>query len=159
MSIGNASDNVVAFSKVPSITAGGAKVANINENVPESTKMADNAPSRQEVDAKIAAASAQTRSDFEALRGEIRSEFASVRGEMQAGFNTLRADMHEMNAGISRWMLGTVLTIIGTMVIGLGGLTITLYNAVKPSAPATTQQQPIIINVPPAPPARSTSTP
>lgn len=72
----------------------------------------------------------------------------------------LRADMHEMNSGISRWMLGTVLSVIGTVVLGFAGLGLTTYNALKPtpapvqSAPAAAPAPPIIINnLPPAAPA------
>lgn len=65
----------------------------------------------------------------------------------------LRADMHEMNAGISRWMLGTVVTVIGTVVLGFAGLTLQLSNSLKPIQP---QAQPTVI-VLPQPPAPAAS--
>ncbi|WP_422012702.1 hypothetical protein [Roseateles sp.] len=81
----------------------------------------------------------------------------ATKGDVQTGFAELRADMQEMNAGISRWMLGTVLTVIGTIVLGFGGLAWTVSNktpaAVSPAVTAPAQQTaPIIINVPPYPP-------
>ncbi len=70
----------------------------------------------------------------------------------------LRADMHEMNAGISRWMLGAVIAIIGTIVLGFAGLMLNMTRALKPE-PATAQQAaPIVITIPaPTQPAPASS--
>lgn len=63
----------------------------------------------------------------------------------KADLAELRGDMHEMNANISRWMQATVLTVIGTVVLGFAGLGFTLMSAIKPAPQA---QQPTVIVVP-----------
>lgn len=78
-----------------------------------------------------------------------KSDMAELRLATKADMAELRADMHEMNAGISRWMLSTTITIIGTVVLGFAGLMYNLSGA-KPPAPAVQPAQPVVINVPQA---------
>lgn len=76
-----------------------------------------------------------------------KSDMAELRLATKADMAELRADMHEMNAGISRWMLSTTITIIGTVVLGFAGLMYNLSGA-KPPATAAQPTQPVVINVP-----------
>lgn len=77
----------------------------------------------------------------------------------KADLAELRGDMQEMNSNISRWTLATVITVIGTVVLGFAGLGLTTFNALKPAPAQQAQAQPpIIINVP-APPAPATPAP
>lgn len=75
-------------------------------------------------------------------------DLAELRGDMRAGFAEVRSDLHKMSADLHRWMLATVLTVIGTLLAALFGMN----QLARPTAAAS--QQPIIINVPaqPAPP-------
>jgi hypothetical protein len=59
----------------------------------------------------------------------------------------VRTDIQRVGAELHRWMLGTVLTVIGTMLAALFGLN----QVVNKQAPSTLP--PIIINVPAAPAA------
>ncbi|MCH8179778.1 MAG: hypothetical protein IIA02_08375 [Proteobacteria bacterium] len=76
-----------------------------------------------------------------------KSDMTELRLATKADMAELRADMHEMNAGISRWMLSTTITIIGTVVLGFAGLMYNLSGA-KSSAPAAQPAQPIVITIP-----------
>ncbi len=101
--------------------------------------------SREEMDARLATVQAEFRGDMVQLRGDMNAGFAEVRSDMKTGFAELRADMHEANAAISKWMLQTVLAIVGTVFVGLGGLALTTYNALKPAPSPTTQAAPVVI--------------
>ncbi len=59
-----------------------------------------------------------------------------------------KADLAEVRAEIHKWMLATVLTIVGTMLAAIFGVA----QVMKPGTPAI-QQPPIIINVPGTAPA------
>lgn len=137
------------------LLASGAFGVNLVNAIPktdENANMSDT-PSRQEVDAKIAASAAETRAEFSALRADM----AEFKTEVKTGFAEIRKEAHEMNANISRWMLQSIIAIIGTMVVGFGTLLWNISN--RPTAPAP-NQQPVIINVPSAaapPPAAPAS--
>ncbi len=58
----------------------------------------------------------------------------------------VRADLHQMDASVKTWMLGTVITIIGAMLAAIFGVAQTFKNSAPQAqiaAPA-----PIIINMP-----------
>lgn len=59
----------------------------------------------------------------------------------------LRADIHKMDASIKTWMLGTVITIIGTLLAAIFGVA----QVFKGSQPATQAAQPTVIVVPSTP--------
>lgn len=91
------------------------------------------------------------RTDFEKLRADMAKTTGELRTDMAKGFGELRADMHKNSVDIQRWMIATVIALF----LGFSGLFFTMNNSTKP-VPAATQpaaQQPIIINVPSAPPA------
>jgi len=62
----------------------------------------------------------------------------------KADLGELRGDVQKVSADISRWMLATMLTIIGAMLAAIFGV-----SQVYKSATAPPQVAPIIINVPP----------
>lgn len=111
-------------------------------------------PSRQEIDAKIAASAAGTRSEFEALRGDMaearasmKTDLSEMRAEVRTGFAEMKAELkaialtaqkenHEMNANMSRWMLGTTLTIVSTVVLGFAGLFFNITKSLSDLKPA-----------------------
>ena len=118
---------------------------------------------RQEVDARIDSSTARLEAKFSALSSEMRTGFAQLCAHVDTGFAQLRADqekvrtdnekvradnekmradMHLLFARISRWMLATVLLIIGTMVAGMVGF----YQIARAPQPVT--QTPITITVP-----------
>ena len=70
----------------------------------------------------------------------------------KADIGEIRSDMHKMNAEIKTWTLATMITIIGTMLAAIFGIS-QIYKASMPTAstPAI-QPQPIIIYAQPAPP-------
>lgn len=130
---------------------------------------------RQEMDAKIDASTARLEAKFTALCSEVRTGFAQLSAHVDTGFaqmradhekmradnekmradnEKMRADMHGFFSRMSRWMLATVLLIIGTMVAGM----VAFYQIARAPQPAL--QGPIIITVPgavvqtpPSPPA------
>lgn len=65
----------------------------------------------------------------------------------KADIGQIRADLHKMNAEIKSWTLATVLTIVGTMVASMFGISQALKAAV-PSATSPTPQAPLIITIP-----------
>ncbi|WP_157866662.1 hypothetical protein [Aromatoleum aromaticum] len=87
---------------------------------------------------------------------KIDARFASVEGRMDSlrdAVAEMRTDLHEMDASIKTWMLGTVLAILGTMLAAIFGIA----QIMKPfQQSVASQPAPIIINIPPsqaAPPA------
>lgn len=154
------------LSKASSITSGGgdgynggmeARIKSLEEAVKNLPTKADFAELRlsAQVDASI------LRTDFEKSRadttkatGDIRAEFEKLRGDVAKGFGDIRADMHKNSVDIQRWMIATVIGLF----LGFGGLFLAMSNALKQPAPspqttiqpASTQQPPIIINVPAA---------
>jgi len=128
-------------------------------------------PSREEIDAKLKASTADLRADFAELRselkadlGSLRVEFADIRSEMKSDMAEVKSalqsarsdhqkDVHEMNANVSRWMLQTTLAIIGTIVVGFAGLSVAIFNATKTSSTTAAVPAPVFITVPGAPAA------
>lgn len=71
----------------------------------------------------------------------------------KADIGEIRADLHKMNAEIKSWTLATVLTIVGTMLATIFGIS-QISKAGAPPATSTTQPVPIVITIPtPAAPA------
>ena len=85
---------------------------------------------------------AMTTSD---LFSKMQQGIAELRSEMRQGFADVDTRMQKMSADNKSWMLATVLSIIGTMLAAILGIS-QIYRA----APAPT---PIIITVPAAVPA------
>lgn len=100
--------------------------------------------SRPEIDAKFDA----IRSDMRADAASLRTEMASLHGDLRAGMESLRADFHKTGTASARWLLATA---IG-MVVGFGGLFLTMSNTLKPQAAAQPPVQ-VIVPQPPAPAA------
>jgi hypothetical protein len=92
-----------------------------------------------------------TKADVDVLRAQL--ETAAFRTDTK--FAELRSDMHKMNADIRSGILTMMLTIVGTMVAAIFGIS-QIYKGAIPTSPAT-QPAPIIITIPgvlsPAPPA------
>lgn len=93
-----------------------------------------------------------TKADLAALSAELRFEFreglhqnalatSALRSEMQQSFGEVRTEMQKLSADIKTWTLATVLTIIGTMLAALIGIS----QVTKATPPA-----PIIITLPAA---------
>lgn len=79
------------------------------------------------------------------------AEFQSAMNRIDLRFeqSATKSDIAEVKSEIHKWLLGTVLAIIGTMLAALFGIA----QIWKNSAPTTTAQPPaIIINVPSQPP-------
>jgi hypothetical protein len=75
----------------------------------------------------------QLHNAFNEFRGSVDTRFAELRGDMDKGFvelrhdmdkrsagvdialQQMRADMHQVHADISRWTLGSIITIIATI--------------------------------------------
>jgi hypothetical protein len=82
------------------------------------------------------------RVDVERLRLSTDAKFNELRGEItkaslvtDARFAEMRADMQKMNADIKTWTLATMITIVGTMLAAIFGIS-QIYKA---AAPATAQ--------------------
>jgi hypothetical protein len=75
----------------------------------------------------------------------------------KADMAELRGDMHKMNAEIKTWTLATMITIVGTMLAAIFGIS-EIYKVAAPVSNAA-QPAPVIINLPgpaiPAAPANS----
>jgi hypothetical protein len=84
-----------------------------------------------------------TKTDVEALRSDLRAELAQASLKADAKFAEMRADMRKMNADIKTWTLATMITIVGTMLAAIFGIS-QIY---KSSAIATA---PVIITIPAA---------
>lgn len=124
------------------------EVAQSEPDTAESS-MADT-PSRQEVDAKIAASSSSLKADFATLGADMRSEMSTMRGDIKAAVEALRGDMHKTASENLRWIVGTALTLAALTVTIL---TFVINNAAKtPQAqpPQAQSQQPVIVNVMPS---------
>lgn len=85
------------------------------------------------------------RADMQQSFGEVRSgmqqSLGELRAEMQKGFGELRTEMQKLSADNKTWMLATVLTIVGTMLAAIIGI-----SQVQKTAPPA----PIIITLPAA---------
>lgn len=97
-----------------------------------------------------------TKADLAELGAELRAELrdglhqnamatSALRSEMQQSFGELRTEMQKLNTDIKTWTLATVLTIIGTMLAAILGIS-QIYKTTPPPAP-------IIITIPGALPA------
>ncbi|MEX3972231.1 hypothetical protein [Paraburkholderia caribensis] len=110
---------------------------------------------------KADVAALPTKSDF----ADLRADFADFKAEMaghKSGIADIRADIQKSITENTRWTHTALVAMIGAFLVGVTGLLFTIYNATKPGAPrsepvsqpaAMTPQQPIIINIPPAPAA------
>jgi hypothetical protein len=78
------------------------------------------------------------------LRSAMQQSFGEVRSEMRQSFADMDGKMQKMSADNKSWMLATVLTIIGTMLAAILGIS-QIYKAAPPPVP-------IIITLPGAPP-------
>lgn len=94
-----------------------------------------------------------TKADVAELRGDMEKRFLNI----DTKFEELRRDMHKMNAEIKTWTLATMITIVGTMLAAIFGIS-QIYKGVTPAS-SSAQPVPIIINLPgsvvPAAPANS----
>lgn len=93
-----------------------------------------------------------TKADLAELRAEMRDglhqnaiAISELRGEMRQGFANVDRRFEKMSADNKSWMLATVLSIIGTMLAAILGIS-QIYKAAPPPTP-------IIITVPAAAPA------
>ena len=83
-----------------------------------------------------------TKADVEALRAD--NQIAARKTD--AAFAEMRADMQKMNAEIKSWTLATMLTIVGTMLAAIFGIS-QIYKGAAPVA-AVAPPAPIIITIP-----------
>jgi hypothetical protein len=65
----------------------------------------------------------------------------------KADIGEIRADLHKMNIEIKSWTLTTVLTIVGTMLAAIFGIS-QISKAVVAPATSTIQPAPIVITIP-----------
>jgi hypothetical protein len=72
--------------------------------------------------------------------GELRMEMGELCAEMHKGFVELRTEMQKLSADNKTWMLATVLTIVGTMLAAIIGISQVQKTAAPPA--------PIIITLP-----------
>ncbi len=89
-----------------------------------------------------------TKADLSDLRADMKISAA----ELRESFAELRADMHKVDSEHKKWIMTTVLSVMGTGVAVAGFLFATLRDKPQPPQPA---QAPIIITLPSqaAPPA------
>jgi hypothetical protein len=94
----------------------------------------------------ISALHSEMQQSFAAVRSEMHQSSADVRSEMHQSFanvhieiQQVRTDMQKLSADIKTWTLATVLTIIGTMLAALVGIS----QVTKATPPA-----PIVITLP-----------
>jgi hypothetical protein len=78
----------------------------------------------------------------DAKLGELRAEFAKAGLSTDAKLGELRADMQKMNAEIKTWTLATMITIVGTMLAAIFGIS-QIYKGTTPAS-----QAPINITIP-----------
>ena len=78
--------------------------------------------------------------------GELRAELGKASLRTDAKLGELRADTHKMNAEIKSWTLATMITIVGTMLAAIFGIS-QIYKGAAPASPAA-QPAPIIITIP-----------
>lgn len=91
---------------------------------------------------------ARVKSLEEALKNlPTKADMTELHLANKADFAELRADMHKNSVDIQRWMIATVIALF----LGFSGLFFTMNNSTKPANTPTSQQAPIIINVPAAP--------
>ncbi len=83
-----------------------------------------------------------------------KADLAELGLAAKADMAELRADMHKVDSSIKTWTLATMITIIGTMLAAIFGVSQIFKTASAPSAQPA--QAPIIINVPPAAPTPPT---
>lgn len=128
-------------------------------------------PHNGDMDARLAKLEAliptlSTKEEVVKLRGETKEGFAdlrtsieSVRGEINTSAESVRSEMHKGTAEIIKWI---VVTAVGLGVAAITVGTFVLNNAM-PKAPASANQQPIVITLPqgyergngaPTPPAK-----
>jgi hypothetical protein len=81
----------------------------------------------------------ELRAEMHKRFGESRVETGELRLEMQKGFGEIRTEMQKLSADNKTWMLATVLTIVGTMLAAIIGIS----QVQKATPPA-----PIIITLP-----------
>ncbi|MDL2354338.1 MAG: hypothetical protein QFF03_03675 [Pseudomonadota bacterium] len=82
----------------------------------------------------------ETRLDIILPTLATKADIAEMRAEM-------RADLHKMNAEIKTWTLATMLTIVGTMLAALLGIS-QIFKASSTPPVAMVQPAPIIITLP-----------
>lgn len=143
-----------------SISAADPKIFTIAyDKTPESDikKPMSDTPSRQEIDAKVSASAADTRSEFHELRADViimksevkgdlsvmRVEVADMRTEMRTGFAEVRGEMAKNQSELVKWFVGISVSMAGITIAALSFM----MNANKLQAP-TSPSQPIIINLP-----------
>lgn len=102
----------------------------------------ENAPSREEIDAKIGRASAEFNSSVIGLRKDMDVGFAEVRKEMEVGFSNIRADMANQSKETVKWAVGLAVAIVSILLTA----SIAIFN--KIDKPQSQNSQPIIINIP-----------
>lgn len=68
----------------------------------------------------------------------------------KADIGEIRADMHKMNAEIKTWTLATMITIIGTMLAAIFGIS-QIFKSTNAAPASSAQPAPIIIYAQPAP--------
>lgn len=103
-----------------------------------------NTPSREELDAKLAANKAEVEARLANFDTSIKTGFAELRAEMAKQ----TAEMHKGTADLIKWAIGLGIAIVGTTV----GILTFVINNVIPKSPVQTAAQPapIIITVPAA---------
>ncbi len=95
--------------------------------LPTLTNKADYESLRLEIEKSTLA----NKADIEKLRGEI--EKSTLRTDVK--FAELRSDMHRMNTENRSWMLATMITIVGTMLVAVFGIS-QVYKGAALLAPA-----------------------
>jgi roadblock/LC7 domain-containing protein len=97
------------------------------------------------------------RADMHKMHGEMRAEMHKMHTEMHAEMremndclHQMNADMYKMNAEIKTWTLATMLTIVGTMLAAILGIS-QVFKASSVAPVAAPSPAPIIIYAQPAP--------
>lgn len=100
---------------------------------------------RSEMHRSFANFRSEMQQSFADFRSEMQQSFADLRIEMRQGFADVDAKMQKLSADNKSWMLATVLSIIGTMLAAILGIS-QIYKAAPPPVP-------IIVTIPGALPA------
>jgi hypothetical protein len=102
--------------------------------VPTLATKADVAELRAEMQQSFADMRAEMQQSFAEMRAEMQESSAEIRMEMRQSFGDVRAEMQRMSSDNKSWLLATVLTIIGTMLAAILGIS-QIYRAAPPPVP------------------------
>lgn len=96
---------------------------------------------------------AEMRGEMHKMHAEMHAELHKMNDglyKMNADMHKMNADMHKMNAEIKTWTLATMITIVGTMLAAILGIS-QIFKASNVAPVAAPSPAPIVIYAQPAP--------